>query len=931
MTRILTLLFLLLSSTIVFAQKTISVNGIVRGDDGKVLPKANVSICTIGAKDTLKTVTDKVGKYSFNEVKAAKALITITYIGYKKFRDEFDYSADVDEHVNYDIVLSTGSYLETVTLQSSRIYIKEDTVGYKIDSTMYRKNDNVEQVLKNLPGVEVDKDGKVTAQGKEVTRVKVNGKEFFGGDVTTATRQLNADMVDRVQIIDDYGDQAAFTGVKSGEPTKTLNIQLKKDKNKGVFGNGSLGGGTDQRYSNSLSLNVFNNNQQISFTGNMNNINANTFDFSRLAGGMGSIAGGAIRAFSGGGGNNTNGIGINKTAGVNYRDQWSKKVSVNSSYSFSTKDNVVENDIFQQFPNSRTEDSTIFNKQATLTNNTTDNHRFDFNIEYTIDSFNYVKFNPGITFRKVSEQYNSIANSFFGNNQLLNFSNNNDINNSETPNYNGNILFNHRFRKKGRSLSVNLSGANNFTKGTDAINNTIDNYKLGSYFSTVKLLQDVVQDNNNYNYGVTASYNEPLSKKRALEFNYSYNKRFVENDRETFNTAVFPSILVPNQTNIFNNEYTTNRVGVNFRTTLKKYNYAIGLAVQPATIESNTFTGTKLVFKQNIVNYFPMLRLAYNFSKSKSFSINYNGNTNQPTFQQSQPVPDLSNQQNIVIGNPDLRPEFSNTLSARYNNFNLISGNVVFGNINFTYTKDKIVNNVINKQFGARETRYLNSDGYYNFTSFYAVSKPLQNRKYVFNVGGNLIYNSYVSFLDNAKNKGQNFILSQRFAMDYKIKKWLETSGGALFGLNESKNSLVASSNSSIKSWALTHSSRMFFKHDFNFSYDITKTLNYGFTDNVALNPFIVNATLEKMFLKSKNASVKLQAFDLLNENAVVNRSVSAINASITDTRTNRLQRFFLLSLVYRFNKFSGAKAGPGMMQMPGGMGEIRMGGRGGF
>ena len=617
---------------------------------------------------------------------------------------------------------------------------------------------------------------------------------------------------------------------------------------------------------------------------------------------------------------------------------------MNGSYSFSTKKNDVVNDIFQEFPNARTADSTQFTKQFSTTNNNTDNHRFDFNIEYNIDSFNYVKFSPGVTFRKVNDVYGSIANSFYGNNQTINFSNNNDVNNSQTPNYNGSLLFNHRFHKKGRTLSVNLNGANNFTKGLDKINNTIDYYKLGSYLSTGNTLQDVLQDNNNYNYGLTASFNEQLSKKRGLEFNYSYNKRFVENDKETFNTAVTPNVLVPSQTNIYDNIYTTNRMGVNFRTTLKKYNYAIGLAVQPATIESNSFTGTKLVFKQNIVNYFPMLRLAYNFSKSKSLSVNYNGNTNQPSFQQSQPVPDVSNPQNIIIGNPDLRPEFSNTLSARYNNFNLISGDVFFGNMSFIYTKDKIANNVVNRlvpvnplnplsnKFLIRETRYLNTDGFYNLNSFYAISKPLQNRKYVFNIGGMLNYSSFNSFLDNIKNKGQNWIVTQRFSIDYKIKKWLETSGGANFTLNESKNSLLTSSNNSIKSWSLTHSSRMFFKHDFNFSYDLTKSLNYGYTANVVTNPFIINATLEKMFLKSKNASVKLQAFDLLNENASVNRSVNSANATITDTRTNRIQRFFLLSLVYRFNKFAGAKAGPGMMQQPGGMGEMRMGGgRGGF
>jgi hypothetical protein len=922
MLKIFTSLFL--SITLLQLQAQISVSGIVNGSDGKALAKAYVSLTGLGSKDTLRTITNNSGNYNFNNVKATKAYITISHVGYKKFADYFDYTNETDSKVNNDVYMTAGdNMLETVTLESSKIQIKEDTVAYKIDSTMYRKNDNVEEVLKKLPGVEVDKEGKVTAQGKEVTKVKVNGKEFFGGDVTTATRQLNADMVDKIQIIDDYGDQAAFTGVKSGDPTKTLNIQLKKDRNKGIFGHGTAGLGTMERYLVSTNLNYFNDNQQISFNGNINNTNANTFDFSRLPGGVGAVA--AI--FRGNNGGN-NGISVTKNFGINYRDQLSKKVAVNGSYSFATKKTETLTDIYQEFPNAKSADSSIFNNQTASNLTYTDNHRFDFNVEYTIDSANYIKFQPGFTFRKLNDTYLAASTNLLGNQKILNTASNSDLNKSTTPNFNGTLLFNHRFKKKGRSLSLNLTGANNYTDGNDEIFNILNTNNGGTTAITNVQDQLVIQNNNNYNYGITASFNEQLSKKNGLEFNYSYNKRFVENDRETFNELVNPSIIIPTQTNIFENIYTTNRFGFNFRKTLKKYNYAIGLGVQPATIESNTLTGTKLKFKQNITNYFPQVRFAYNFSKSKSFNLNYNGNTNQPTYQQSQPIPDVSNPQNTIFGNQNLRPEFSNTFSARYNNFNLISGDVFFSNVTFTFTNDKIVNNVITKASGARETRYLNTNGFYNLFAFYQVSKPLQNRKYVFNYGGNIVYNNFISFLDNLKNNGKNWVITQRFSFDYKVKKWLETSAGANYNINEVNNSLVTSSNNSITTWALTHNSRIFFPLDIVFSYDLTKTLNVGFTNNVAVNPFIANATLEKSFLKSKNASIRVQGFDIFNENTNVSRVVNPSNASITDTRVNRLQRYFMLSFVYRFNKFAGAsKSGPGMQSTPPppGMGGMRM------
>ncbi|MFC4261504.1 outer membrane beta-barrel protein [Ferruginibacter yonginensis] len=915
------------------AQQNIVVTGSVKADDGKALVNATVTLSYIGSKDTLKAITNAKGVYTFTKVKPTKAVVTISYIGFKKFVDTYDFTGATSAVNNNDVIMTPGSNtLETVTIESARVQIKEDTVSYKIDSTMFRKNDNVEQILKNLPGVQVDKDGKVTAQGKEVTKVKVNGKEFFGGDVTTATRQLNADMVDKVQIIDDYGDQAAFTGIKDGDPTKTLNIQLKKDKNKGYFGNVSLGGGTEERYQTSLSVNRFNNNQQISVFGNLNNTNASLFNFGNLTGGAGAIAGSMIRAFGGagspfGGLGSSDGIGVTKSIGANYRDEISPKLSLYGSYSFSQKANTVLNNVNQI---NIQRDSSQLNQQQTTDYSVTDNHRFSFNVEYKIDSFNYIKINPNVTYRKVSDDYQSAFNFFDSKGSLRNNGTNKDFNTSQTPNISGSILFNHRFKKKGRTLSLNFTGGGSGTDANDDIVNTTIFYNNGTPVFNSIINQNITQNNNNHNYGVSASFNEQLTKKRSLEFNYAYNRRFVGNDKETFDVNGNSKTMVDSLTNILDNIYTTNRFGVNFRTTEKKYNYSVGLAVQPATIESNTLTGNKLQYKQNIVNFFPVVRFAYNFSKSRSFNLNYNGSSNQPTYQQLQPVYDFSNRQNIILGNPNLRPEFTNTFSMRYNNFDFISGKVFFGNISASLVSDKIVSNVLPKGFGLQETRYLNAKGYYNVNAFYTYSIPFKNRKYVVNYGGTVNYNNNISFINFEKNTGKNWIVAQRFSTDYKLKKWLETSAGFNFTFNENKYSLVQSSNSNsnIKAFNITHSSRMFFKNDVNFSYDLEKTINKGYADNVVANPLIINGTLEKSIFKKKNAAIKAQVFDLLNQNTSVSRNVTAY--SITDTRSNRLGRYYLLTFVFRFSKFDGSKAGANM-QMGGPGGGMRMMGGPGF
>ena len=888
--------------------QTVSVKGIVQNEDAKPLANASVFLFHEGSKDTLKTVTNDKGLFTFKDVPAMKTGIAVTFLDYNALARFYDYSNASGEQVIADLkMVPGGKTLDDVTVQASMVQIKEDTVSFRIDSTMYRKNDNVEELLKKLPGVEVDsKTGAVTTQGQQVTKVRVNGKDFFGGDVTTATKNINADLVERIDVIDDYGDQSAFTGVKTGDATKTLNIQLKKDKNKGYFGNAALGAGTDERFTNSLTVNKFNNEQQISLIGNLNNTNTSSFNFGNMGGVMGGMARSIGGAFGNFGGNA--GIANTKSIGLNYRDQFGKKISFYGSYSFTNKGTNTLQDINQEniFAN-----NSIVNRQSTRNFTETNNHRASFNLEYKIDKFNYLKFTPTVNYQ--TSRSNFVSDFFFNgkDGQLLNSGRTTDFTNSISPNLSGILLFNHRFDAKGRILSLNASAGKSATDGDDTYTNTAQYFDLAGNVKDSVLRQFITQDNNNHNYGISASYIEPFNKKQSLEFNYAYNKQFTGIDRENFfiNDAGQKNFIDTAST-IYDNEYITNRFGVNFRNNQKKFNYTLGLAVQPATISSSPQTNG-VAFKQNITNFFPVVRFAYNFSRSRSLNVNYNGRSNQPSYTQLQPVADYSNPQYVVVGNPNLRPEFTNTLSLRYNNFNFIKGDVFFGNINFNYTQDKIANNVFNKGIGVQETRYLNTDGFYTVSGFYAFSKPFKNRKYVFNYGGNVLYNNNVSFIENVKNVGQNYVLSQRFNTVVTIKKWLETGAGVNYTLNQARYTLRPQLNSTTKAWALTQNSRLFLKKDFTINYDLSKTINQGFGGSVATNPFIINSSIEKLVSKKYNASLRLNAFDMLNQNTNINRVVTG--NSITDSRTNNLGRYYMLSFVFRFSKFVGRAPSTGM------------------
>lgn len=933
--------FLILFTTSeVFSQQSIIVKGVVRTIDGKPLANASVLLYYKSAKDSSRVSSGNNGEFIFANVKAKNIALIVSYVGYNTFTSSYDFTnVSGVQSIDNIIMIPGSSTLENVTLESSKIQIKEDTVSYLVDSSMYRKNDNVEDLLKKLPGVQVDKSGTVTAQGKEVTKVKVNGKDFFGGDVRTATKELNADMVDKIQIIDDYGDQAALTGVKDGDPTKTMNIQLKKDKNKGYFGKVSAGAGTEQRYQASVSLNKFNNEQQISLLGNLNNTNASTFSFGGIGGSMGNMmmsmaksmgigqGGGGIGATLGNFGIN-DGIGTTKSIGLNYADKWSSKINVNGSYTYSEKaistiKAIGKQNFSADFPNTNNQQSTDYT--------VTDNHRFNFNLEYNIDSFNYLKFTPNISYKKTNSDFYEAHVILDKDERKISDGTIDEFAISKLPNLNGNLLLNHRFHKKGRNLSVNLNGSKSSTRGTDDISN--QNYIYGqlpgpgpfpggSSFSGFNR-QYIPQDNDNSSFGIRVSYNEPLSKKRSLEFNYAYNYQFTGNDRQTYNvdSASSDKNYVDSLSSIYSNVYIINRVGVNFKTNAKKYNYTVGLAVQAGSIESDNAINNKDNYTQHLVNFYPVIRFAYNFSRSRSFNLNYNGSSSQPGYSQLNPATDNSNSLYITKGNPDLKPEFTNTLSTRYNNFDFISGNVFFGSISGSFTTDKIVTNTRQLGFGRQEITYLNTDGFFTVTAFYNISRPRQNRKYVFNWGGNIIYNNNISFINSERNIAYNWVFGQRISEDFKIKKWLETNATVNYSLNSTKNSLTLSgiSNTTTNTWNLANTTRVFITEDFIISYDIDKTFNSGYSGNVNANPLVVNSTIEKQFLKKKNLSVKLQAFDIFNENKGISRSVTG--SEITDTRTNRLSRYFLLSFVLRLNKFAGDQQGQMKMMGPGGPG----------
>ncbi|HTN20577.1 MAG TPA: outer membrane beta-barrel protein [Pelobium sp.] len=880
----------LICSYLVKAQTSITVNGTVKDTTNLSVIGAAVKLTT--ATDTVLTSTNVDGSFIFNNIKSTEFSISVNSLGYQSFKKSFSIRPNVTQETLAPIILKNDSKMlgEVIVNGTPEVTVKEDTLQYRADSYKLKENALAEDLLKKLPGVEVDKDGNVTAQGKTITKIRINGKDFFGGDVKTATQQLPADVIKNVQVIDDYGDQANITGVKDGDADKILNFTIREDKNKGFLTRGIVGGGNNDRYQGSVFTAGFNNNRQLALLANFNNINANVFNLTNTGGGR---RRGGSSSEGGDGLTNVNSIGFN------YRDNWGEKITAYGSYSFSNRDNTTTSSNLQEI---LTQDNTFYNNNYNDADAVSNGHRFDFNFEYKIDSLNYLKIEPN--FRYNNNSGDTFTNFDINTAQTSSKGTSRELTDYTRPNYGAEILYNHRFGAKARNLSLNAEFNSTSTdQNQNYLYQSDDNTPSGQIESYQRQL--IFGDNKNNNVELRVSYQEPLTETKNLEFNYTYGFARTDNDRRVESTDIKGNTpaLDLDQSNQYQFDYITNRFGLNYRVNEKKYNYSLGFSAQPSLLKSNTTVPDK-----SVTNLFPSARFSYKFSKTRELSFRYDGQSNQPDYTQLQPITDQSNKNFYVTGNPNLSPEFTNNVRLRYANFDFATQNVLFVNLSYSATKDKIVTNTISFPITTdstvlRENRYLNTDGYYNLNGFYAFSKPFQEKKYVLRFRGSAIYNNNISFIDSEKNTGKNLILSQRIGFQINPVEWFEFTPEATYTYSKNTNTLNVNANTEVNSVGFNVDTKIYFLKTWIFGGTLDKTFNSGYS-SISTNPLIINSYLEKQFLKGKKASFKLQAFDILNQSTSL--SYIATGNTSTLSQSNRLARYFMLSFTFNFSKFAG-------------------------
>lgn len=945
----------LVFSGVVSAQRVAgTVKGVLQDSvSATALSDATVSVIRLSDSTLISfTITSSNGSFEIKNLDAGNYQLISSFQGLQTNKTKFSISAE--KPVADMTVIKLSRYYKTmeevVIKDDAPVKIKGDTIAYNADAFKTKPNATVEDLLKKLPGVQVDKDGAVKAQGENVGKVYVDGKEFFGSDPKLATKNLNADMVDQVEVYDDMSEQAKFNRIDDGSRTKAINLKLKKEKKKGVFGKVYAGYGTEERYDAGISTNFFKGATQTSIIAKSNNTNNIGFTVSDMigmfssggnmgsmmgggggnmivgGGGMGGMnvvrqGGGAMGGFSGGlGGLNlgSTGSGITRSsqAGINYRDTWSKSFDVNGSYFFN---NAATNNLKNSLKQASYIDSISLTDEEVISKIENFNHRFNLNMVFTIDSFNSLIYTPNFSYQQSESFADDTLNSIVqknGTTYVANRSRNVINSMGEGFNWNNNLIWRKKFRRAGRTFSLNLN--NTIARNERDRYNTLTSrfFNNGGY-----KYNDINSDNLNAtesktnNYAITASYTEPIARDKILELNYSRGNNRSHSDWRTmgYNPATGNyDLKVDSLSNVFENENIYDRAGTNFRVVKKKYNFQLGFAVQQTTLESENLT-KKSTVKQKYRNLFPTASFNYQFQRSRSLRFNYRGRTNQPSISQLQDVVDRTNYPYIYQGNPNLKQEFSNNITLSYNFFDIVKFRNLFTYITFSNTMNKITNSREDIGGGVQFTQPVNVNGYYNVSGNFNIGFPINGLKGGnFNTTTRISYNRDVNMINRAKNYTRNLSVGEDLRLNYMYKDKLDMGLTASVNYNTVKYTLQKWSNTSYFTHTYSADITLHLPAGFILSTDFDYTFNTGRTNGFNRNYALWNGGLAKQLFKNKRGEIKASVFDIMNQNTNISRNV--YDNIIEDVRNTTLQRFYMLTFTYNINRMGG-KTMPAMME----------------
>lgn len=909
------ILFLVLHLHVI-AQQNGSIRGKLIDTIGKqVLKDASITVLN-GDDSTLEvfSLAKLDGSFLVENIPLGWMIVQIKFQGYAPYAKKINVAKENNKIDLGNIYLTMNAHdLGNITVTQSPISIKKDTLEFNAASFKTKPNAVMEDILKKLPGVQVDKDGTVKAQGEKVQRVLVDGKRFFGDDPTLATKNLPPDMIDKIQVFDALSDQSAFTGFDDGNRIKTINITTKKDKRKGNFGRVSVGVGStsnDGLFDNSLQFSHFNGDRQLTIIGQGNNVNKQNFSVQDILGSLGGGGNGGRRnaggasALSGLLGTGSGGGIVNTWAGgLNFKDIWGKKTTFSGSYFFNDQKTDRDQHSFTQNLIPGNLDSSIYNTQIEQSNTHNQNHRINVNIEHQFDSANSLIIRANIGFQHTNAETDITTSSTRGYTKFLNSSIAASGKISDGYNASMEATFRHRFAKKGRTYSIA------FNPGKSANDGNNSNYSINQYFNTATTFADTINQHGFSNrdansFSTTLSYTEPIAKNQLVEFNYNYNTNINHSGTNTFALNTLTNqydVVVPNLTNQFENTFTANRVTLNYRLQHTKYNLSIGTGVQVGDLISKNLTKDSSI-EQHFVNFFPTMNFRYDFSRSKNLRIFYNGRTGQPTAAQLQPVVDNSNPLNIKTGNPALGQQFIHTFRVLYNSFDMATQQLIFATINASFTENDIQNSTVFLPTGGQITKPVNLNGTYTINGFFNYGFPLKKPKSNVNFSLNLGKSQSQTLVNLQSNYTRNTNAGLNASFTTNLKENFDMNFSSNSNFTFARYTLQPEQNGDFFTQTFAVEPTYYSKSGWIISSDFSYIKNTGRTEGYNNSIPLWSASIAKQLFKKKEGELKFYVFDLLNQNTSITRNVSG--NTIQDVSTKVLKRYFMISFTYNLRKF---------------------------
>jgi len=885
----------------------------------------NTSVSVLNAKDsTLVKFTRAAenGTFEINGIKNGKFILLVSYPKYADFVDHFTLDSTIQVK-DYGKINLTGmaKILADVIIKGNRsaIKIKGDTTEFDPKAFNIEPNSKVEDLLKQFPGFQIDKDGKITAQGKTVPKVLVDGAEFFGDDPTLVTKNLRADMVESVQLYDKASDQASFTGIDDGEKTKTLNIKLKEDKKNGYFGKLQGGIGTDKYYQGQGMFNKFWGKKKFSaygILGNNGTVGLGWDDRDKYggSGGLTMSDDGGFYFSSGGddfdsydGNYNGQGLPTARTGGLHFDNKWNKdKETLNTNYKIGSirvkgdRNTISQNNLssgVQNFTSDENYDNDMFRQ------------KLDATYEIKLDTTLTLKVSVDGTLKKSNTTTNYLTSTSDGNNAFLNSSNRSLTNDVDDQAFNANALFTKKLKKKGRTISLNLNQSINKSNSEGYLNS--DNKRITTTGVVDSLTNQLkVNDITNNALKLNLAYTEPLSKTLTVIINYGLTSMNGKSDRKSYNQAGSGryDILDTLYTNNFELNQTINQGGAIFNYNKGKTVINFGSKFSGVNFKQEDVYRNK-AYTRSFINYMPQASYQYRFSQQKSLRVGYNGSTNQPSLDQLQPVRVNNDPFNITVGNQDLRPSFRSNLYSSYNSYKVLTNQSIYLSASYSFTSNPIVSDVTTDDVGKSTYKYINFNDKMQ-TNFYLYGQTSRKVSFLdMNIGLNLNANgsSSYNFITTTLNRTLNNTKNYTYGGGINLSKYKEKKYSIYARFGPTYNIAKASIGSNSDGWGLTGYGEGNLQLPGKFEINSSGEYLYNGKTQVlteSFERFIWNASLNKKFFKSENLKLSLAVNDILNQNVGFERS--ATNTTIRQSSYTTIQRYFMFSVIWDFSKMGG-------------------------